>query len=1637
MKRRFLSILLALCMLTGLLPVVAYAATPADVPIKIGGTSFKLTGYDSPVYTVNTSKQTQDTAGNAFTKWGQTATGANADNWNAKYEWKTGDPGPTLTLRGFKMDEWNNETGRLEAKITDGEYTTTGLSTYAITADADAPLTIVIAEDSLIETKFGITFKNDTTIRSDNNATLTIHGYSSCIASNNTAGADLTVDANLDLSVATYYNTAYGGAVMHTYQADLTINGGNIRCAVENLDAKSVKGIGTQSSGDLTINGGNVTTQTVNSKNATNASVSAAGKLLINGGTVTANSVNGVAFYGKDGIEIQGGTVNAISQSLYGFNAGADIVITGGTVESQGTDAFYVIPSLGANMGGFAGNSPEDADYYNETMYRSDWVKLSETEPTQPVEPAPGEVAVKPYYGIGSSDFNRVKFPNLEGRLTVLVNVNTETREVYLSADGVGRDVNKLAAYLKAALDRFPEGMRTIVLHNVSNVFQLQEDTVYFDEGVEKLRVAFAEFIKTYAQIGGKLDGIVLDVEYVDTHSWYLYSKQYTKENPDVYKNIVANPRYETEIRPLLVERGFKFYEENAEKSEIYSIYPRFKETTAEKYAVSQTVWDTVTRIRLNNYMTTAVYEPLAQYMPDVALYDYQSRNTYAWLKDLSDKGGHTYVAGNSVAVGVTSHHNSYGSRLHSEFFTVDGQAVYKKPVAYNGAEFAATPFNRILWDVNLMKNMYEASGGNISITVAEYDYSPSKVGTPSNTPYYTEAVLHMGLLDPNPFNIYMYDKEFTDEEYNQRAQVLQDIMAELTRVAGFADREPISVPAEWNSSFLLSGIYANGRNLWRLTPDTTQVSLDAFQIAGSDPTFCVNGQTITFPQGKIIADGEISEVGTCGYWIETPKNVKPVITTDVDRYSKYPAFSEDFSDFAADPTWEISGDTPVVENGALTLVGTATLNHIKLPQNITAGDYYAKEQAWEISVTLQDLDGELILLACGDGGFKLAGGKAYYDANGTYQELANLTAGEKYTLKRELNFDTCTYSIYAGDKLIAQAADVKMQTVSLPVEAITFSCRDLNQAALLDDYKLYPIGLTADLEIYNANSGMPAEDTFNTEEQVAYRLSWMNATDTAVKRNLRVARYDEEGNLVSDTLLASVDMQPGCDGVETGIVENTTGWLTIYLDTCDHANTTTTEAILSDATCTEVGFKQIVVTCECGEVISEELVEINTVDHEWTYVPGKDATCTESGLTEGEYCALCGEVSVEQEEIEPNGEHTYDHDFDAICNVCGEERELAGTFKFENYRVIFFDSDNTHKNVRIEVYELGDKTIADPTDEKALKAIDASPETVWGASRINKILITDAGNYVLLLKYNVGTSVVKVPMELHITADPKLIIDKNNKITAIDDSTENINHRVVVYFLGENTVKDIYDEAALLAIDAEPETVWQMSRINRLALTRGGNYVIHLCYNKPGSNKITVAQQFAVFAIPSVSVNNNNMLVAVEENPENRNHRATVFFLGEGTVDDPFDEEEVNAAAITSKTYWGLPAINKVELKAGGNYVIHLYYNVGTSEKRTLALDLTLNERPALEVDENGKITVSYSDPEINNPRAYIYKVGDAEVADIYDEAALKKIATPTQVWGLSSINKKTLEPGTYVVHFYYSIGTSAKKTVALKVTI
>jgi hypothetical protein len=130
------------------------------------------------------------------------------------------------------------------------------------------------------------------------------------------------------------------------------------------------------------------------------------------------------------------------------------------------------------------------------------------------------------------------------------------------------------------------------------------------------------------------------------------------------------------------------------------------------------------------------------------------------------------------------------------------------------------------------------------------------------------------------------------------------------------------------------------------------------------------------------------------------------VITSAADRFEKYPAYIEDFESYnkgtalksnnARDlNAWTINpkGSDLKVESFAgskvLSVTGNSILENTKIPGNLTAGDSYAKKQAWEVTITIPDgigSDAKMVLLnyeadraEFADGGFKLQGNAIYY----------------------------------------------------------------------------------------------------------------------------------------------------------------------------------------------------------------------------------------------------------------------------------------------------------------------------------------------------------------------------------------------------------------------------------------------------------------------------------------------------------------------------------------------------------------------------------------------------------------------------------------------------------------------------------
>ena len=736
-------------------------------------------------------------------------------------------------------------------------------------------------------------------------------------------------------------------------------------------------------------------------------------------------------------------------------------------------------------------------------------------------------------------------------------------------------DPAKIAEKLKPVFDSRPQGSRYIKFLSPGVLIKYESEAkIYMEPMVKFINEWLEEFLSAYHKLGGKLDGIVLDVEYLDGNAYYL--TQEANKDMYIYNKIVQHPLYKTEVRPLLEERGFQFWDKvTPETPEIYSI----DEKSGSKYDQSRSIWNVVMRNRLANYLTKAIMPSLSKYYPDALLNDYQTCNTYAWLKGMSDTGG-VGSGGNYQTTGTTSNDNTYSSRPGSGFFKKDGAPIYKNIQGYNKTEFKDNPFNMITWDANLFKDMYAAApNGSVSAWIAFWKY-PARAGGYSKTPYYSEIVYHIGMLNPTPFLGYIVKTEViaTNEDYDEALIVVDELMGELTRVAGAANRKPITIPSNWNNNFILSGMDLGTKNIFRITPDTTGgMTLKDFKVEGAkDPTFYIDGQTVTFPGGKIIEDAKISKVGTCGYWVETDAGVMPTITYAEDRYYQYPAFIETYEVYEEGTKYDLSTGLPagcweqkkdktssavVVKDGdsnqMLAMKGSYTLKNTNMPKNVTAGDTYAENQAWEVEVVVPaDLaaDAEIVALNVyssktkpDEGGFKIAGGKVYYDNNGEYVELTgvDVSAGGKFRLRRVLDFNTkdaytSSYYVYdASGKVLGEAKNIPMAKVNIPIPKIGIGVAGVTgEAVLFDNFRLFTVGVATDFEVYDAKTGIKQTDLEAIRNQsTAYRLSWQNASGYEKVYSVVAAFYNGE-KLVEEKVVKEIKMAPGTDAIDFGIVD-------------------------------------------------------------------------------------------------------------------------------------------------------------------------------------------------------------------------------------------------------------------------------------------------------------------------------------------------------------------------------------------------------------------------------------------------------------------------------------------------------------------
>lgn len=380
MRKRIFGIFLIVCMIVGLLPIVALADEPKTAKVGIlSKIDMAVTEGGAPAYLKNSSYEgfTKDGAANG-TGWTQVK--GNADDWNIKFEYPVGGT-PTLTLKDAKLDIIG-DSGVMYTKGSDGSFTSKG-NLSAILPKACTDIKVIVQGDNHIEVNYGIVrglvsssqyFKN-VTIVGENGGKISGRGGTFSLVPG--AGYDLTIEnATLDLKTA---NSKGSEPIpIRASNGNITIKNSTITCG-NNYNCAIL----AQNGGNITIIDSKITATSKLTSTAGSGVICASGTLTIDGEKTELHldGQNNPGLSSSTCVIVNNGNI-AVTSPYYGVMANGDeasIILLGGTIEVTAQRAFNKAPTLGQGMEGWAGLAFDDEDIepYGSKAYNKPWVKFS------------------------------------------------------------------------------------------------------------------------------------------------------------------------------------------------------------------------------------------------------------------------------------------------------------------------------------------------------------------------------------------------------------------------------------------------------------------------------------------------------------------------------------------------------------------------------------------------------------------------------------------------------------------------------------------------------------------------------------------------------------------------------------------------------------------------------------------------------------------------------------------------------------------------------------------------------------------------------------------------------------------------------------------------------------------------------------------------------------------------------------------------------------------------------------------------------------------------------------------------------------------------------------------------------------
>jgi hypothetical protein len=430
----------------------------------------------------------------------------------------------------------------------------------------------------------------------------------------------------------------------------------------------------------------------------------------------------------------------------------------------------------------------------------------------------------------------------------------------WLTQGGVG-DV----ASVKAALDEQPDGRRAIFDWDVYRpMYQHPDDKLttaggetftgpWWDHGIAQVEEVYDRFFRAYRDLDGKLDYFILDTEHPPGSD---------VTTPERWAAVEQDPRFAEMLREMRLSSA----------ADIYNDRP-----------MSHTWWRYSEHLAARHY--NRLYAVVSRYFPDVKCSDYgvayhPASGLTAWgqARDPGDIPGRT-----GCHVGTHQAPSPYGV------------ITYLSGVVVDGKPFGLGPFRSALFATNGVREALLTNPGVPLMPwiawrgyVSDWEKQPPEQRPPyssiGNTDYFQEVVFHTALCNPDTiltWNPYRWQEQQEPADYCRDAdmRLLDDLIDQSNDLVGHDDRATlVDTPTPAHQPFILTGCRANGRTVWRLTPDPDQspIALEEIKVRDDPLTFRLGGTTLTLPGAEVYTtEPTLSAVG---YWIIGPADLKPVI---------------------------------------------------------------------------------------------------------------------------------------------------------------------------------------------------------------------------------------------------------------------------------------------------------------------------------------------------------------------------------------------------------------------------------------------------------------------------------------------------------------------------------------------------------------------------------------------------------------------------------------------------------------------------------------------------------------------------------------------------------------------------------------